>query len=168
MKDHTMTIDPAMFKEALARWASGVTVVTTLDADGKPKGMTASSFISVSLEPPLVLVSVAQRLYTHKLIEQSGIFAVNILGRDQAEWGKLFAGMYPEIENRFKKTGYDTEATGAPILPNVVDCRLYDAYRAGDHTLFLGEVQAAGSHSGEPLLYAQRQWGTFQPLPEEK
>jgi flavin reductase len=156
------------FKQALSNWASGVTIVTTRDVNDMPKGMTASSFASVSLDPLLVLVCVNQSLYTHQLIEQSGFFAVNILSTDQLEWGQVFAGMKPEIEDRFKQINYTTAQTGAPILPGVpgwVDCRVYRADTAGDHTIFLGEVVAAGgSSTGDPLIYARRQWGKVENL----
>jgi len=163
-----MSLDIQDFKDSLATWASGVTVITTTDADGKPKGMTASSFSSVSLEPPLILVCLAQSLYTHTLMQQSGYFAVNILGVNNLEWGKLFAGMMPEIEDRFAYTGYTRGETGAPILTDVVgwvECQTYATQPAGDHTIFVGEVIAAGSHQTDaPLLYYQRQWGTFREL----
>lgn len=163
-----MSVEANKFKQAMSRWASGVTVITTLDPDGKPKGMTASSFTSVSLDPPLVLVCVSDHLYTHRSLLHTGHFAVNILGQSQVEWGKLFAGLLPDIVDRFSHTGYTTSATGSPILPDVagwLDCRIVQQVAAGDHTIFIGEVVNAGI-SGEdaPLLYAQRAWGRFQPL----
>ena len=163
-----MPLDIQDFKDSLAKWASGVTIITTTDADGNPKGMTASAFSSVSLNPPLILVSLAQSLYTHQLMQQSGFFAVNILGTNHMEWAKLFAGMMPEIEDRFAHTSYTQGETGAPILPDVVgwvECKTYATQAAGDHTIFVGEVVAAGSHQvNTPLLYYQRQWGTFSEL----
>lgn len=162
-----MTADLADFKQALSRWASGVTVVTTLSAEGHPKGMTASSFTSVSINPLLILICVKQGLYTHHLITESGFFAVNMLAHSQIEWGKLFAGMMPEVEDRFADIRYTQAVTGAPILPNVigwVDCRLHQAFDSGDHTIFVGQVVAAhGTTEGQPLIYANRAWGTFQP-----
>lgn len=168
MKACTMSLDPDVFKQAMSRWASGVTVVTTRTEDGQNKGITASSFISVSLEPMLVLVSVAKKLYTHELMQQTDNFAVNVLGTQHVEWGKLFAGMYPEVEDRFAHTGYTTAVTGAPILPTVLawlDCKTYQIHDAGDHSLFIGQVVAAdGNGEGEPLLYSQRKWGQFTQL----
>jgi flavin reductase (DIM6/NTAB) family NADH-FMN oxidoreductase RutF len=163
-----MSVDEATFKNALAQWSSGVTIVTTRLEDGTVKGMTASSFSSVSMKPFLILVCVARRLYTHRLLEQSGIFAVNILGTDHNYWGKLFAGIYPEVENRWEDIHYQTAVTGSPILPGALgwmDCRLYRQVEAGDHSIFLGEVVAAGNAgSGQPLMYYNRTWGTFSPL----
>jgi flavin reductase (DIM6/NTAB) family NADH-FMN oxidoreductase RutF len=161
-----MAVDPILFKQALSQWASGVTVVTTLKNGGQPHGMTASSVTSLSLDPPMVLICVAKKLYTHTLLEESGFFAVNILNMDQLDYGKRFAGMYPDMEDRFAGIDYHAEMTGAPILPGVlgwVDCRLTQTYTGGDHTIFLGEVlAAAGPGDHDPLLYFNRQWGSFE------
>jgi flavin reductase (DIM6/NTAB) family NADH-FMN oxidoreductase RutF len=156
-----MPVDPQIFKNSLAQWASGVTVVTSVDGDQRV-GITASSFTSVSLEPPLILICVDKRLYTHGLIERSQVFAVNILREDQLEWGMRFAGLLPELADRFADIECAAAVTGAPILPGVLawlDCRLANAYDGGDHTIFVGEVEAAHVQaSGEPLLYFSRQW----------
>lgn len=156
------------FKNAMAQWASGVTVVTC-HHEGKNLGITASSFSSVSLEPPRILVCVAKPLYTHGVIQSSGIFAVNILGTEHLEWGMRFAGMFPEIEDRFAGIDYFQAATGSPILPNVLgwlDCRVAHAYDGGDHTIFVGEVVAAGSRAvGEPILYFNRTWRRLDDTP---
>lgn len=162
-----MSVDTQTFKQALAQWASGVTVITTCKPDGTPKGMTASAFSSVSLDPPLVLTCIGKKLYTHQLVAEAGFFAVNILGQEHIEWGKRFAGMYPEIEDRFADIAHTTAVTGAPILPNVsgwVDCKLHASYDGGDHTIFVGQVlAAAGTDSSSPLMYFNRSWGTFTP-----
>jgi flavin reductase (DIM6/NTAB) family NADH-FMN oxidoreductase RutF len=166
-----MPIDAALYKDVMARWSSGVTVVTTI-YEGRFKGTTASSFTSVSLDPPLVLICLAQKLYTHQLVHEAGIFAVNILGSHQAEWGKLFAGMYPEIEDRFAGIDVSTAATGCPLLPDTLgwlDCRVAHRYPGGDHTIFVGEVLAGGVPPGRmdsPLLYHNRAWGHFAGLDE--
>jgi flavin reductase (DIM6/NTAB) family NADH-FMN oxidoreductase RutF len=163
-----MSVDEATFKNALAQWSSGVTIVTTRLEDGTIKGMTASSFSSVSMKPFLVLVCVARRLYTHRLLEASKIFAVNILGTEHEYWGKLFAGVYPEVEHRWQDIQYKTAVTGSPILPDALgwlDCRLYNQVEAGDHSIFIGEVVAAGNAgNGQPLMYYNRTWGTYSPL----
>ncbi|MCC6170225.1 MAG: flavin reductase [Caldilineaceae bacterium] len=163
-----MPVEPQAFKNSLAQWASGVTVVTSVDisadalAGSQRVGITASSFASVSLEPPRVLICVNKRLYTHGLIERSRVFAVNILNEDQLGWGMLFAGMLPEAEDRFVGIDWRAEVTGSPILPGVLawlDCRVAHAYDGGDHTIFVGEVEATGTHEiGAPLLYYDRQW----------
>jgi flavin reductase (DIM6/NTAB) family NADH-FMN oxidoreductase RutF len=167
-----MAVDAQTFKNTLAQWASGVTVLTTrLQEDGVDQmiGITASSFSSVSLEPARVLVCVSRRLHTHGVIERSGNFAVNILGTDHLEWGMRFAGMIPEVEDRFAGIDWTTAVTGAPILPGVsgwVDCRLAHAYDGGDHTIFVGDVLAAGSTAEKsPLLYFNRHWRQLDAAP---
>lgn len=156
-----MSIDVQGFKNALANWASGVTVVTT-HVNGQRVEITASSLTSVSLEPPQILICVARKLFTNQAIQQSGVFAVNILGVRHLDWGMRFAGMVPELEDRFAGIETHTAATGSPILSDVMawlDCRLRDAFDGGDHTIFVGEVVAAGiGDESEPLLYFKRNW----------
>ncbi len=155
-----MPVDASDFRDALSRWASGVTVVTT-ENDGQQIGITATSFSSVSLQPPLILICVDKRLYTHGVIEQRGAFAVNLLNTKQVEWGLRFAGMIPELEDRFEGLTVERAATGCPVLVDAlawVDCLLYAAYDGGDHTIFVGQVEASGINEGEPLLYFGRQW----------
>jgi flavin reductase (DIM6/NTAB) family NADH-FMN oxidoreductase RutF len=163
-----MGMDVQSFKDALAHWTSGVTVVTT-QMDGRPVGITASSLTSVSLAPPQILICVARKLYTHQAIEQSGVFAVNILGTDHLEWGMRFAGMMPELADRFAGIELQRGITGAPILPDVLgwlDCRLRHAYDGGDHTIFVGEVMAAGAtEERSPLLYFNRTWRQLDGTP---
>jgi flavin reductase (DIM6/NTAB) family NADH-FMN oxidoreductase RutF len=156
------------FKEAMSRWASGVTVVTT-QVDGQRVGITASSLASVSADPPQILICVARKLFTHTAIERSGLFAVNILGTDQLAWGMRFAGMVPELNDRFAGIDLFQAVTGSPILPGVaawLDCRLRHAYDGGDHTIFVGEVVAAGTTAEcEPLLYFNRSWRQLESVP---
>ena len=156
-----MSIDVQGFKNALSNWASGVTVVTT-QADGQPVGITASSLTSVSLEPPQILICVSRKLFTNQALQQSAAFAVNILGVRHLDWGMRFAGMVPELEDRFAGIETHTAVTGSPILPDVMawlDCRLSHSFDGGDHTIFVGEVLAAGTGSeSEPLLYFKRNW----------
>ena len=165
-----MAIDQQIFKQAMAQWASGVTVVTTCTPSGELKGMTASSFTSVSMNPYLILVCVAKKLYTHEMLLQSNHFAVNILNHNQADIAQIFAGMRPEITDRFGHVGYTTVQTGSPILPNVAawfDCNKYQTIDSGDHTIFIGEVITAyGAVDSSPLIYFNRQWGSFAPKVE--
>lgn len=151
----------------MARWASGVTVATTV-LEGQWKGMTASSFISLSIDPLLVAVSIGKHLNTHDIVAASRVFAINMLNAEQIEWGKRFAGMLPEVTDRFEGISCKTAVTGSPLLPDTLawfDCTLHKAVDAGDHTLFIGEVRAGGwSEDGSPLVYHNRQWGTFTAL----
>ena len=165
-----MGVDAATFRAALGQWPSGVTVVTTA-VDGEWHGMTASSFSSVSLDPPLVSICVARTVASHDRIAASRVFAVNILAKDQVDLGKRFAGMVPGVADRFDGLNAVTVKTGAPVLPDVLawlDCEVRHAYDGGDHTIFVGEVLAAESpRTAPPLLYHSRVWGQFSDvLPE--
>ncbi|MEZ4735114.1 MAG: flavin reductase family protein [Caldilineaceae bacterium] len=164
-------IDPQIFRNTLSHWASGVTVVTTHDGT-QHVGMTASSFSSVSIDPPQILICVAKKLHTHQAIQASGFFAVHILKTTQLEWGMRFAGMIPEVTDRFEGITVQTAITGAPILPDVLgwlDCQLRHAYEGGDHTIFVGEVVASNSNDdGMPLLYYHRHWRQLaEELPKQ-
>lgn len=159
-----MSLDKDLFKQAMSLWASGVTVVTT-QWNGENFGLTASSFNSVSLDPTLVSVNLAKSLYTHALVQQSGTFAVSILAADQVDLGMRFAGLIPELEDRFEGLRTEVAVTGCPIIPGClawVDCRVRHGFEAGDHTIFVGEVlEAGGRESGQPLLYFNRDWRTL-------
>ncbi|MFC9971096.1 flavin reductase [Spirillospora sp. NPDC127200] len=164
-----MTVDAETFRAVLGQWSTGVSVVTTVSGDGW-HGMTASSFSSVSLEPPLVLVCLARRLRTHRLVEASGVFAVSVLGRDHARLGRVFAGMEPG--ERFAGRPWRTARTGAPVLEEALgwlDCRVAHAYPGGDHTIFVGEALAGATpRRAAPLLFHSRAWGQLaDPLPDE-
>lgn len=162
-----MTVDKNQFKQAMSQFASGVTIVTTV-FQGETIGITASSFSSLSLEPPLVLVSLGKQLFTHQVIADSGKFAVNILALDQLDRGMIFAGMKPEIDDRFAGFKTDTAVTGCPIFPDAlawVDCTVWEMYDGGDHTIFVGEVQDVfAADGGDPLLYHNRAWGRSEAL----
>lgn len=164
-----MTVDATAFRAVLGQWPTGVAVVTT-SVDGTWYGLTASSFSSVSLDPPLVSVCIATGTPTHDRILQAGGFAVNLLGKDHVDVGKRFAGGRPALE-RFDGLRCDTAHTGAPLLHDAVgwvDCRIEAAHPAGDHTLYIGRVVAADvTRTTAPLLYHSRSWGQLADvLPE--
>lgn len=162
-----MPFDSSEFKRAMSQFASGVTVVTTRHGQ-TPIGVTASSFTSLSLEPPLVLVSLNKKLFTHNVIAESGVFAVNVLSAQQLEIGMRFAGMRPEITDRFAGLTTQTAVTGCPLLPDSlawVDCTVWAMYDGGDHTIFVGEVKDLSvSDLDMPLLYHNRLWRRSESL----
>ncbi len=162
-----MTFNPSDFKRALSQFASGVTVVTTRHGQS-PIGVTASSFTSLSLEPPLVLVSLNKKLFTHNVIAESGVFAINVLSAQQLEIGMRFAGLKPEITDRFAGLKTQTAVTGCPLLPDSlawVDCTVWAMYDGGDHTIFVGEVKDLSvSDLDMPLLYHNRLWRRSEAL----
>lgn len=156
-----MPISVHTFKDAMSRFATGVTIVTTRHGD-IVHGMTANAFCSVSLDPLLVLVSIGKTLRSHHLIKDGGVFAVNILSTQQMGWAERFAGRIPDVDDRFVGLSYETATTGSPLLPGAlawVDCRLWATYDGGDHTLFVGEViDGAVLDGSDPLLYYRSHW----------
>lgn len=157
-----MPIDKQEFRRVLGHFAAGVTVITTVGDDGKPYGLTATAFTSVSLEPPLVLVCVDKRAESHPHFHTSRVFAVNFLGVDHEHLSRRFAVTGGD---KFKDVAIRAGVTGAPLLSEALgylECRTVDIFEGGDHTIFLGQVEAADAREGEPLLYfrgAYRQMG---------
>lgn len=148
-----MAVDKNEFRAALGRFASGVTVVTTLDAERRPQGLTVSAFSSVSLDPPLVLVCIEKGTRTHDALSRSGVFVVNLLAEDQEEVSRRFAS---RAADKFAGLDYAEGAVGAPVLPGVlgnVECRVRQTCDGGDHTIFVGEVEATNVSEGSPLIY---------------
>ena len=163
-------MDAATFRAVLGQWPTGVALVTTV-ADGSWHGVTASSFSSVSLDPPLVSVCLARTAFVHDLIVGSGVFGVTVLGKDHAELGQLFARYDPAVD-RFATAAWETAKSGSPLLSTALswlDCSVMSAYDGGDHTIFVGEVLAAATpRTTSPLLYHSRTWGQFaDQLPDE-
>lgn len=164
-----MPLDSQMFKNTFAHWASAVTVVTTVHKE-QWKGVTVSAFNTVSFDPPLVAVFLNKKLYTHQLVAASGVYAVNLLSEKQRELAKIFAGMKPEIQDRFEGQDCFTSETGSPILKAALgwlDCKIVHQYEGGDHTIFVGEVLAADFDTeadASPLLYHGELWGRFSKL----
>ncbi len=147
--------DPLVFQQAVGRFAAGVTVVTTKSALGL-RGITASSFSFVSLDPPLVLVCLLTGSSFVPLVEEAGAFAVNVLPEDDEFLADRFANRAPLVNAAFSGVGYQTATTGAPLLKAAIawfDCRLHASYPGGDHRIFVGAVCAFGEGEGEPLLY---------------
>jgi flavin reductase (DIM6/NTAB) family NADH-FMN oxidoreductase RutF len=148
-----MTLDPDAFRSVLGRFASGVTVVTTCDPQGRDQGMTVSAFCSLSLTPPLVLVCIADDASVYRALAAASHFAVNILASHQEALSRRFSGGDP---NRFEGIGFTRGQTGVALLDDTlayVECRRVGQYEAGDHTIFVGEVEAAQARSSAPLLY---------------
>jgi flavin reductase (DIM6/NTAB) family NADH-FMN oxidoreductase RutF len=146
-----------MQEVAFAALVHGVYVVTTRVGD-KVNGMTAAWVSQVSLKPLLVMVSIAPPRYSHTLIRESGIFAINVLARDQVELGKRFG--YKSGRKIDKFAGLDTisAGSGAPVLPQAyayLDLKLVHTFAAGDHTLFVGEVMEAKvlHPQSQPLIF---------------
>lgn len=147
-----MAVSPDAFRSALRRFASGVTIVTVAAGD-EQHGMTASSFASVSLVPPLVLVCLDKSSRTLTLVAETKTFAVNVLRAGQHEVSQAFSrpGVKP-----FESISHRRGANGAPVLDDaiaVLECATYRVFEAGDHEVVLGEVTAASAPGGDPLVY---------------
>lgn len=147
-----MPIDDAQFKEAMSRFASGVTIVTT-EHEGALYGMTVASFASLSLHPPLVLVCVAHKAKSHDAIRASGKFGVSILASTQGDLSGRFAA---KIEDKFAGVSHHRGENGVPLLDGAVctlECRVHDQFVSGDHSIFTGEVLNAEVSDAAPLAY---------------
>lgn len=159
-EQNDVQIDPAAFRNTLGRFATGITVVTTVN-EGKIHGMTANAFLSVSLDPPLVLVSVDRRAHLHGMLGQGSRYGVSILNHTQQAHSQHFAGFgAQDLEPEFTWIGDIPLLVGA--LAHIV-ARVVDAHPAGDHTLFIGQVEHLAWWDGEPLLYFRGQYGDFTP-----
>jgi flavin reductase ActVB len=152
------------FRNAMARFASGVTVVTTRNSDGAFAGFTASAFCSLSLKPPLLLVCLQKDADCYAAFMESEIFAVSILSRGQAGIARRFA---TKAIAKLKDTPVTPGAqTGLPLISGAAahaECRMRERIDGGDHTVFVGEVVRAEASNAEPLLHYNRQFGRFQP-----
>ncbi|MBC5829303.1 MAG: flavin reductase family protein [Candidatus Eremiobacteraeota bacterium] len=146
------------FKNAMRRFASGVTVVTSV-REGTPRGVTVSSFSSVSLEPPSVLICINREARSYLFIATSRIFCVNVLSAGQRSLAERFSGKIRE--KQFADVDYYIDQTGAAVLEGAlahVDCEVLEEHHSGSHSIFIGKVISCSSHDGEPLGYFN---GTF-------
>ena len=146
-------MDKRHFRSVLGEFATGVTIITTIE-NQEPRGITANSFTSVSLEPPLVLFCLGRESTNFNAFNTADFFAVNILSADQSDISNKFAVFEGD---RFEGVNWTRWETGAPILPNIIaalDCRLKELFDAGDHIIVLGEVLRAEKMAEKaPLLY---------------
>ncbi|HYT03976.1 MAG TPA: flavin reductase family protein [Gemmatimonadales bacterium] len=146
-------VDPAQFRQLLGRFATGVTVLTTRDREGRPIGMTASSVASVSLHPPLVLVSVDKSNDMHAALKAAQRFVLNVLAADQEAISRRFALDHPD---RFDGIGYHETKHGIPVLDGVlasIECEKSGDAPGGDHSVFFGLVTGGAVTNRSPLLY---------------
>lgn len=146
-------IGPDDFRRVLGHFATGVTVITTSDADGRPAGLTASAFTSVSLDPPLILVCVDHKSQSFPALVDRRRFAVNILGQGQEAISRRFASTRLD---KFDEVSYRVSDLGLPLLDACLaqlECVTVSTYPEGDHTIFVGRVERVAIGAGEPLLY---------------
>jgi flavin reductase (DIM6/NTAB) family NADH-FMN oxidoreductase RutF len=162
-----MQTNPETLRQAMRSWASGVTIVTSAH-NGVAHGMTVSSFTSLSLDPPRILIALSQDSRTHDLVSRSQVFGVTILAEEDEELSDRFAGRIPDDGDRLSGVETFTLQTGSPLLRGGLahfDCRVTETFASGMNTLFIAEVLAV--QSGEdnpqnPLLYFNRQYRKLQ------
>ncbi|MFL6729466.1 MAG: flavin reductase family protein [Sphingomicrobium sp.] len=146
--------DPRTLRDALGCFATGVTVVTCLDGEGKPTGLTVNSFTSVSLDPPLLLVCIHKKAASAPALTGAACFAINVLQTGQRPQSITFSA---RVEDRFDETPWSCGEAGAPILMEslgVFECERFAVYDGGDHHILVGRVvKASFDASLDPLLF---------------
>jgi flavin reductase (DIM6/NTAB) family NADH-FMN oxidoreductase RutF len=159
-------IDPIALRRAFGTFVTGVTVITTRDANGTRRGMTANSFTSVSLDPPLLLVCLAKSASSYEAFTGAGFFAVNILHEGQMDVSATFAS---KSTDKFQSVTHDYIHTGAPVLTDSLtwfDCTTFSSVDAGDHTVLIGQVRAFGTSPRAPLGFCRGRYASVKdPLP---
>ena len=148
-----MSIDSDLFRSVLSRFATGVTIITTHDGEGRDHGMTVSAFSSLSLDPPLVLVAIGHDATMAPVMATATSFAVNILSESQEGLSRRFSG---KLDDRFAGVGTSRGALGDALLDDALAtlvCRVVARHPAGDHDIVVGEVEEGEAHDGRPLLY---------------
>lgn len=163
------SIEQRELRRAFGTFVSGVTIVTTIDEKGLPRGMTANSFTSVSLDPPLLLVCIGMHAASFAAFRQCPAFAVHVLHADQAALSNLFASKSPD---KFRSVDHDRVHTGAPVLSDCLtwfDCSAYQRVDAGDHMVLIGRVQAFGTRPSAPLGFCRGRYASIRdPLPPDR
>ena len=146
-------LDPKELRRVMGHFATGVTVITTCDSDGNVYGLTANAVTSVSLEPPLILLSIDHEASMHGLLVTTNAFAVNILSSTQETVSRRFA---QDREERFDGVGYQESPRGLILLDGALahlECERVTTHEAGDHTILVGRVVAGNANEGRPLCY---------------
>lgn len=152
-------IDPALFRQLMGRFTTGVTVVTVGSPGGKLSGITVNSLSSVSLDPPLVSICIDREADMHATLTGATGFVINILRSDQESVSRRFADDRPD---RFDGVGYGLSTDGHPILEGVLahlECTVQASIPAGDHSVFLGRVVGGAPGEGSPLLFYRGGYG---------
>jgi flavin reductase (DIM6/NTAB) family NADH-FMN oxidoreductase RutF len=151
-------VTSAEFRHACGRFATGITIASVLDANGAPHGLTVSSFASVSLDPPLILICLGHDVSVIDHFRAANKFGINVLAEGQQDLSDRFAR---KGQDRFDGLEWYAGETGVPLLTGVLaalECRTCQRFTAGDHDIFVGEMLAAGVADGEPLIYFASQY----------
>lgn len=154
-----MSLDPQILRQAMRNWATGVTIVTST-FEGAQAGATVSSFTSVALDPPTLLVCLNKTTFVHDLMRKSGFYAVSLLADDQEALSNRFAGLDHTVTDRFEGLEAISGESGAPFIPGALawlDCQVKHTLDTGTHTIFVAEVIGAQVNSdAPPLVYYNR------------
>jgi flavin reductase ActVB len=148
----------------MRRFASGVTVVTTRDPAGRPHGLTGTSFCSVSLEPPLVLVCLSTEANSYAAFSRCAHFAISILRHDQQHVAERFSA---KGTDKFAGDGFVETRRRLPVVDDavsVLECVTFARHQAGDHVIMVGEVEAVTLSGGDPLVHFDRRFGSITDL----
>ena len=159
-------ISADQFRQVLGHFATGVTVVTTTNGDGRPTGLTASAFTSVSLDPPLVLVCVDHKSQSYPALLEHRRFAVNVLTTQHQDVSRRFA---TSRLDKFDGVPHRIGQLGLPLLDGALaqlECVTVASHVQGDHTILVGRVEHARSGPGEPLLYYRGRYGRLSGAPQ--
>jgi flavin reductase (DIM6/NTAB) family NADH-FMN oxidoreductase RutF len=152
-------VAPDDFRRVLGHFATGVTVLTTTDAEKRPTGLTVSAFCSVSLDPPQILVCVDHKSQSYPALRDGACFAVNILGFEHESVSRRFATTRLD---KFDGVPWSRGTLGVPLIDGALahlECRTVSRHVEGDHTILVGRVEEARNGSGEPLLYFRGKYG---------
>jgi flavin reductase (DIM6/NTAB) family NADH-FMN oxidoreductase RutF len=158
-----MSVDERGFRRALSRFATGVTVVTSRDAAGRPVGLTVNSFCSVSLEPPLVLVCIDRRSETVRALAETAAFNLSVLAEHQEEISCRFARHH---DSKFDGIEMAAGTNGLPLVPGALaelECKVVASHPTGDHIVYVAETTRVSCVDGRPLLYFASAYRRLDP-----
>ena len=161
-----MNIQTDEFRSVMGCQVTGVSIVTT-QRDRQVLGMTVNSFCSVSLNPPLALICVNQTAYIHDILIDTGIFAINILGAHQQALARCFSKGSDYRYQAFCGASYHPVKTGAPVLDDTqgfLDCRVQNVFPGGDHSIFVGQVEALQAYDCHPLIFYRGRYLPSYPV----
>jgi flavin reductase (DIM6/NTAB) family NADH-FMN oxidoreductase RutF len=157
-----MAIEAQELRRVMGHFATGVTVITTKDKEGAPQGLTANAFMSLSLDPPLAIVSVDKKATCYGCFEVGNGYAVNFLAEDQEEISKRFA---TKGVDKFVDLKWQAGSNGAALIDGAlgsVECKITQCHDGGDHTIVVGEILNVAANGDRPLLFFK---GKYQRLP---
>jgi 3-hydroxy-9,10-secoandrosta-1,3,5(10)-triene-9,17-dione monooxygenase reductase component len=161
-----MAVDNDLFKELMRRFAAGVTLVT-FNENSKFGGLTVSSFCSLSMNPPLVLICIDRKIASHESLKNSDTFGINICNSEQGKLAWDFANSNVDKNELIKSLPHTLTDSGTPLLENCLasmECKITERHEGGDHTIFIGQVESGNFHEdSKPLIYYSSGLGEFTP-----